>query len=226
MPGARCNAQFGADAVRDRTQGLPAKGKVMGLTTILFYLFLVGFFLVCVLLVLVILAQEGKGGGLSGIAGSSALGETFGFGDAGNAMRRWTRNIAIIFFVMAIILTFWGEHQTSAITKQFLAGGEAPVAQPLQPIAPGGEQAPEGAATTTEQPPATQEPAAPAEPPATPQPASQAEPAAAPEPASTPEPATTPEPAATPEPSAPEAATPPAEPQTTPDTAPETTTTQ
>ncbi|MCX7019109.1 MAG: preprotein translocase subunit SecG [bacterium] len=111
-----------------------------------FYIFLILYFLVCLFLVLVIMSQEGKGGGLSGMAGASALGETFGFGSAPAAIRRWTRNGAIVFFIMTVILTFWGERFSSNFTRKFLAGAnEAPMPaaagaqqqQPNKPQAPG-----------------------------------------------------------------------------------------
>ena len=81
----------------------------MGFELIAFYLVLIIYFFVCLFLILVILGQEGKGGGLSGMMGSAALGETFGFTGAESAMRRWTRNIAIAFIVLTLVLTFWGE---------------------------------------------------------------------------------------------------------------------
>lgn len=106
-----------------------------------FYVLLVIYFFACLFLILVILAQEGKGGGLSGLGGASAIGETFGFGAASAALRKWTRNAAIIFIVLTIVLTFWGEMIVKSRVEKFLRGGEStPVATtPEQaPIAPQG----------------------------------------------------------------------------------------
>ena len=108
------------------------------LEQILFYIVLIVYFLVCLFMILVILSQEGKGGGLSGMMGSSALGETFGFGGASNALRRWTRNVAILFLVLTVVITFWGARHTKSMQDVFLqeaaAAAEAlPGADELQP---------------------------------------------------------------------------------------------
>ncbi|MBX7246280.1 MAG: preprotein translocase subunit SecG, partial [Candidatus Sumerlaeaceae bacterium] len=87
---------------------------------ILFYVFVAAYFLLCLTMVMVILAQEGKGGGLSGIAGTAAIGETFGFSGAADALRKWTRNFAITFFIMTFVLTFWGESRTKSLEAKFL----------------------------------------------------------------------------------------------------------
>ena len=110
-----------------------------------FYLLLVVYFFVCLFLILVILAQEGKGGGLSGLGGASAIGETFGFGAAGSALRKWTRNIAISFIVLTIVLTFWGEYIAKSRVEKFLSGGPeqiAPAASPTPASAAQEKQAP------------------------------------------------------------------------------------
>lgn len=88
---------------------------------VLFYLLLIVYFVICLFLVLVVLGQEGKGGGLSGL-GSATLGETFGFGGAETAMRKWTRNIAIMFFVLTIALTFLGERIAGSRFERALLG--------------------------------------------------------------------------------------------------------
>ncbi|AXA35784.1 MAG: preprotein translocase subunit SecG [Candidatus Hydrogenedentota bacterium] len=107
----------------------------MGLGVIGFYLVIIIYFFVCLFLIMVILAQEGKGGGLSGLGGASAIGETFGFGGAATALRKWTRNIAILFIVLTIILTYWGERIARSRIQQFRSGGaEAMVPVETQPI--------------------------------------------------------------------------------------------
>lgn len=136
-----------------------------------FYLLLVVYFFVCLFLILVILAQEGKGGGLSGLGGASAIGETFGFGAASAALRKWTRNVAITFIVLTIVLTFWGEHIARSRAEKFLSGeGAASSTGPLQapPVSPRAET---GAASRAQQPSAgatravaPEKPAAPAVP--------------------------------------------------------------
>ncbi|MCX7625682.1 MAG: preprotein translocase subunit SecG [Candidatus Sumerlaeaceae bacterium] len=115
-----------------------------------FYVLLVIYFFACLFLILVILAQEGKGGGLSGLGGASAIGETFGFGAASAALRKWTRNAAIIFIVLTIVLTFWGEMIVKSRVEKFLRGGDS------TPVASTSEQTPkrpDGTGTTPGAPP-------------------------------------------------------------------------
>lgn len=106
-----------------------------------FYVLLAIYFFACLFLILVILAQEGKGGGLSGLGGASAIGETFGFGAASEALRKWTRNAAVVFIVLTVVLTFWGEMIVKSRAEKFLRGegSSAPVAatSPTAPSSPG-----------------------------------------------------------------------------------------
>lgn len=118
----------------------------MGFELIAFYLVLIIYFFVCLFLILVILGQEGKGGGLSGMVGTAALGETFGFTGAESAMRRWTRNIAILFIVLTVVLTFWGERiGGGSYAKKFTGaipeGPEAGVPAATQGVPPADTQA-------------------------------------------------------------------------------------
>lgn len=147
--------------------------------TIVFYLALLIYVVICGVLVALILMQEGKGGGLSGVMGAS-MGETFGFGGANKQVRRYTAICATVFLVMSILLTFIAESAFRGAASEFLQGGaSAPTTQTAP--APGNVPATEGApAVTTEQPavvpppaktapaaPAASAPAAPAEAPAT-----------------------------------------------------------
>lgn len=67
---------------------------------------LVIYIVACVLLIYVVLRQEGKGGGISGmLGGGSALGDALGAHGGEQFYRRWTRNIAIIFLLFSIGLT-------------------------------------------------------------------------------------------------------------------------
>jgi len=76
--------------------------------TILLYVMIPVYVVSCLFLILVILGQEGKGGGLSGLMGSSALGEALGASAAEATLRRWTRNCAIIFISLSLLLTIIG----------------------------------------------------------------------------------------------------------------------
>jgi preprotein translocase subunit SecG len=60
---------------------------------------------VCVFLILVVLLQQGKGGGLSGSLGGGAA-QVFGGRGAGNFMTRLTSAMAILFMVTSLSLAF------------------------------------------------------------------------------------------------------------------------
>ncbi len=131
-----------------------------------FYVLLVIYFFACLFLIMVILAQEGKGGGLSGLGGASAIGETFGFGAATAALRKWTRNAAITFIVLTVVLTFWGEHIARSRAEKFLSGAAdvVPAATAPEGSQPGNQQTPVGspaapAGSQTGQQPASVPPA-------------------------------------------------------------------
>jgi preprotein translocase subunit SecG len=157
---------------------------------LLLVLMVIVYVIVCLFLIVVILGQEGKGGGLSGLIGSSALGDTLGASAAESTLRRWTRNCAILFVVLSLGLTIVGSRIfTGSILDQ--AGGTLPedVTPPQEAITTSTATLPTEAA-----PPVTQPPAAPIGAPAT---------APAPKPpASTPAPAPVSTPAPTPAPSA------------------------
>lgn len=88
------------------------------MTFILVFLVIIYVF-VCLFLIVVILGQEGKGGGLSGLLGASALGETLGASTAESVLRRWTRNCAILFIVLSLCLTIVGSR---VFTRSILDG--------------------------------------------------------------------------------------------------------
>ncbi len=166
----------------------------MSLESVFFYIVLILFYVICLFLILVILGQEGKGGGLSGMMGTSALGETFGFGGAAATLRRWTRNAALAFLGLALVITFWGSRMRRDATSEFLKGADTAAAtlppglnENLPPT--GNTPAPGRSATTTARPPAAATPAAEKPAAATPAQPVAATPAAAKPAATTPAPA-------------------------------------
>lgn len=60
---------------------------------------------VCLFLILVVLLQQGKGGGLGGLGGAAAT-QVFGGRGAGNFMTRITAICAIIFMLTSIGLAY------------------------------------------------------------------------------------------------------------------------
>lgn len=59
---------------------------------------------VCVFLILVVLLQQGRGGGLSGLGGGSA--QVFGGRGAGNFMTRLTAICAAVFMLTSLSLAY------------------------------------------------------------------------------------------------------------------------
>jgi preprotein translocase subunit SecG len=60
---------------------------------------------VCLFLILVVLLQQGKGGGLGGLGGAAAT-QVFGGRGAGNFMTRLTAVCAVIFMLTSIGLAY------------------------------------------------------------------------------------------------------------------------
>jgi preprotein translocase subunit SecG len=61
--------------------------------------------IVCFFLILVVLLQQGKGGGLAGLGGATA-GQVFGGRGAGNFMTRLTAASAVIFMLTSVVLAY------------------------------------------------------------------------------------------------------------------------
>ena len=69
----------------------------------------IAYLLVCLFLIIVVLMQEGKGGGISGlVSGASPLSDSLGAHGAEHTLRTWTKYSAIAFMVLAIMLTILG----------------------------------------------------------------------------------------------------------------------
>jgi len=136
----------------------------------------------CLLLVLVVMLQKPKEGGLGGVIGGG-MGEAVFGADAGNVLIKVTIWLGAIFLVNTLALA----RLTSTIhTKSLMANEAAPVQQPVMPEMPAMPEAP---APVTPAPAAAPAPKAPA-PAAAPAPKAPA-PAAAPAPkAPTPAPKT------------------------------------
>ena len=72
-------------------------------------IFILAYVLVCGFLILVVLLQSGKGGGLSGLlSGGGGLSDTFGASGAEKQLGRWTTYCAVAFLVISLCLTFLG----------------------------------------------------------------------------------------------------------------------
>ena len=73
--------------------------------TILKYVLMVLFVLVCIIATVLVLLQEGRSQGLGAIAGAS---ETYWGKNKGRSMEgnlvKWTKILAVVFFLLAIVL--------------------------------------------------------------------------------------------------------------------------
>lgn len=94
---------------------------------------LVVYFFACIFMVMLILLQAGKGGGLSGLAGASMLSETFGATGAEKSLSKITTWLAVVFFILSLGLTFIGSQhfkQTSLLDQLAEEEVQAPIATP------------------------------------------------------------------------------------------------
>jgi preprotein translocase subunit SecG len=157
--------------------------------------------LACVFLILIVLLQPGKSGGL-GLISSPAATQVFGGRGAGNLLTKITWVTATVFFFTSVTLAYLStsvddslqeraqqveqvEPETPAAPAEPAApepSGDAPAAPP-EPAAPAPPAAPEPAGDAPAAPPTKPAPAepagdAPAAPPAKPAPAEPTEPAA------------------------------------------------
>ena len=75
--------------------------------------------MVCLFLILVVLLQQGKGGGLGGALGGGAS-QVFGGRGAGNFMTRLTTGMAVLFMVTSMSLAYLssaGDREMKAFDK-------------------------------------------------------------------------------------------------------------
>ena len=131
----------------------------------LYYLFVTLYVLTCVVLMIVILLQQGKGGDIANAFGGGASQAVFGARAGATVLTKITTGLTVSFMTLALLLAVWGSRGTSSVV-----GGVDGPAQPQLPAeatAPGPAPAP---AATTPPPttPASEPAAAPA---ATPAPA-------------------------------------------------------
>ena len=133
----------------------------------LYYLFVTLYVIACLVLMIVILLQQGKGGDIANAFGGGASQAVFGARAGATVLTKVTTGLSAAFMVLALVLAVWGARGTSSVvggvdgpaTPQLPAAATAP-----GPIAPAGATTPAPATTTPEN-------AAPAAAPVTPPPA-------------------------------------------------------
>jgi preprotein translocase subunit SecG len=115
--------------------------------------------MVCILMILMILLQSGKGADIGAVFGGGSSQTVFGSSGAGTFLSKLTIGGAILFMVTSITLSYFagGGVSTSESVMEGVAGPPPQTA----PVQPGGKEAP--AATTGEV--EAEQPSSPAEPP-------------------------------------------------------------
>jgi len=134
----------------------------------LYYLFVTLYVLACLVLMIVILLQQGKGGDIANAFGGGASQAVFGARAGATVLTKITTGLSAAFMVLALLLAVWGSRGTSSVVggvdgpPQLPAAATAPMAAPATPPPASSQPAP--AASTPA--PAESAPATPAAPPA------------------------------------------------------------
>ncbi len=97
----------------------------------LYYLITVLYVLVCFVLMLVILLQQGKGGDIASAFGGGGSQAAFGARAGATVLSRATAIGAVLFIVGALVLGILGQRGPSSVV-----GGRAPQAAPQAPAQP------------------------------------------------------------------------------------------
>jgi preprotein translocase subunit SecG len=115
---------------------------------------------VCVFLILVILLQAGKGGGMGAAFGGAGAQTVFGGRGAQTFLGKVTAGAAAVFMLTSLTLAYQASRTSSEVER------EAAAPAPLQAPPPGGPVAAEPAPPPPGQGPAAPAPPAPVQPPA------------------------------------------------------------
>ena len=127
----------------------------------MYYVIIGLYVLVCLILSLVILLQQGRGGDIASAFGGSSSQAAFGARSGATLLTRATSVAAVLFMLIALALSIIGQRGTGSVVSGTPAPPPSAAPKPVTP--PASSAAP---ATT---PPATSAPATPAETPAKPQ---------------------------------------------------------
>jgi preprotein translocase subunit SecG len=92
--------------------------------------------IVCVLVILVVLIQTGKGAGLSNVFGGGGGDAVFSAPSGSSFMRKLTTGFAVAFFMTCILLTYLTARQGSRTVTRNAFQGSVPMDLPASPEAP------------------------------------------------------------------------------------------
>ncbi|MCB2153973.1 preprotein translocase subunit SecG [bacterium] len=106
--------------------------------TVLMVILGLAYVVLCTWLVLIVLIQPSKGGGMGSLGGgsaSAAISETLGASQAEKSLSKWTAWSTAAFFVIAILLTMLGTWHERERNDLDLGSGEAAAVTPAEPVA-------------------------------------------------------------------------------------------
>ncbi len=103
------------------------------MTTVILALLVIAYIAICLFLLGFILLQSGKGGGLSGLAGASPLGDSFGAAGSEKTLSKWTTYCTIAFFILTLVITFLGAQKQRSSSSLL---GNLPANKPQAQQAP------------------------------------------------------------------------------------------
>jgi preprotein translocase subunit SecG len=129
----------------------------------MYYAIIAVYVLVCAVLSLVILLQQGRGGDIASAFGGSSSQAAFGARSGATVLTKATAISAVLFMVFALTLSIIGQRGTSSV----VSGTQAPAPAPrpaTTPAASGGATPAATSAAPAATPPATATPATPAAP--------------------------------------------------------------
>src|SRR5688500_16332795 len=75
--------------------------------------------IVCLFLMLTVLLQSGKGGGMGGAFGGSNAGTVFGGSGASTFLRKLTAGAATVFMITSMVLAFIASHNAADALEKF-----------------------------------------------------------------------------------------------------------
>ncbi len=103
----------------------------------LYYAIVTLYVIVCALLILTILLQQGKGGDIANAFGGGSSQAVFGARSGATLLTRATSVLAALFVIGAITLTVWGQRGPGSVVGGIDAPppAAAPVAAPAAPAA-------------------------------------------------------------------------------------------
>ena len=129
----------------------------------MYYVIIGLYVLVCLMLSLVILLQQGRGGDIANAFGGSSSQAAFGARSGATVLTKATAVAAVLFMVFALTLSIIGQRGTSSVVSGTPAPPPSTTRKPAVP--PATSTAPAAAPAATTPRPSTPAPATPATPP-------------------------------------------------------------